>query len=435
MTSFLRVGERNRTLFFDSASSMAWSRRSSRKPRPSWVEIVGMLVLTFTFSGYQIVAGLTPFTSVSNRSLSIVLRGAAFLAVLAILPRFSVYKSDYPFWICWGVFCCVYTARLIFDESISPNSIRFGLVEFLSWAVGATFVPSLASAFVNVKINGDRLFSLIYLSSFGALILNLYQVTWGSLRREDGGRAATAILNPISLGQLGLTVLLMSVWSLRRRRWRVISVLGFLAGGAGVYLSGSKGPIVSLCFAFSAYAIVNRRKLAKKAPLIGAAGLLFFGFLYTTNPENLYIVRRISSGGFGDASRVDLLKESFSLILRNPLMGGGFSTKVFYPHNVLVEGFLVCGMLSGLPLIACFYIAFSRLKSFASIGKYHFWIVFLFLQWFSSSLVSGAIEASSALFTTMTLIVSVSSTLEPGGRLIPKDQRRIESLMPSGYQK
>ena len=396
-------------------------RDAPRKARPTRVQLVAILVLTFTFSGYQLTAGLTPFVAISNRPVSIALRAAVFFAVLWILPKVRIHRSDIPFWICWALFCSIYTARLIFDQSYSSKLLRFGLIEYLSWAIGATFLPSIVSVFLDFRKNNLKIFSFIFHSSFVALFLNLYQTKFGSLSL-DSGRAASAILNPISFGQLGLTVLIMSIWALRWRRWRVRSVIGCFAGASGVFLSGSKGPILSLCGVMFVYIAANRRKIARKVPAFGIGSVAVLGFLSTRNIDDIYIVRRISNGGFGDSIRVQLLSDSFSLIVENPLLGGGFATKVYYPHNILIEGFLVCGVVSGIPLLICFWIALARIKVWAQVGRSSFWIVLLFMQWFISSLVSGAIESSSVLFTTMTLVVSVSS------RLISDRSGRPESV-------
>jgi hypothetical protein len=384
--------------------------------KPSRSELVSMLVMAFTFSGYPLIAGLTPFTSVSNRLVSFGFRALVFLAFVPFAFRLRIARTDRNFWMCWGAFCGLYIFRLVYDGTLHSARLHYGLTEYLAWSVGATFVPSLAPAVVNFRKNERRIFNLMFISSVVAVLLNLYQTLYGPLRFASE-RAQTTILNPITLGQLSGTALLLSVWAAVRWSWRWCSAGGIAVGIAGVVLAGSKGPLLSLFVVLVAYLSIQRRQISKRLPTICFVALSGVVLASTLDLSSIYIIQRIQTTGIGDADRSALLRQSMGLVAKHPVLGPGFDPLSSYPHNIIVESFLIFGVFAGFLLLSCFYLTWRRVKAFFSTVMPCLWTGLIFLQYLTSAMVSGSIDGSAMLFTSMILVVSASRSMASHGEL------------------
>lgn len=375
-------------------------------------------VVTLTIAGYPIVAATSQLLGVENRPLSILMRIALLLVCFVLLIRFfplRIHRKTLAFWLAWWFFWTLYLVRLALDTFLNPTALQLPPSEYALFAIGVCLIPGVSTVLGNVK-GGVRftLSRLLWLITAG-IVLNIYVIFFiqGSVDVDPGAlRVETEVLNPITLGHLGVSVLLLALWKINDSQPSILvyalSCSAVAVAIIAVISSGSRGPVVSCFVALALYALVLPTHFFSRLTLFGLA---IASLLVAFNADIListFLFERLSEQLFQDDARAKLLGEALELIKTYPFFGAGIEPLETYPHNLVLESFVAVGLLTGLPF--CFMLAFAIGKIFevAQVNKSKFWVCILFIQYLVGAMLSGAIYVSSTFWVLMALTVTLS---------------------------
>lgn len=375
-------------------------------------------VITLTIVGYPLVAAASQLLGVENRPISVAMRAVHLLLSFILLIRFSpsrILRSTGPFWFAWWCFWGLYLLRLASDAFFNPAALKLPVSEYAVFAIGVCLIPGISVVLGNVKAGVDfSLSRLIWLMAVG-ILLNLFVIFFiqGASDIDPGAlRAETEVLNPIALGHLGVSLLLLVHWKVNDSRPSVLllSLLAVVATVAilAVISSGSRGPVLGYLGALAFYALVLPAHFLSRFTLFGAALSLIVVAFNVDTLVSTFFFERLSGQFFEDDARTKLLGDALELIKTHPVLGAGIDPLETYPHNLIVESFVAFGVGTG--LLFCFMIIFAirRTVALARIDRSRFWICLLFIQYLVGAMLSGAIYLSNVFWVFMALTVTLS---------------------------
>lgn len=389
------------------------------------------VVLALSIAGYPLIAPISLLFGLENRLVSIpfrvlVLLGSLWLIAdaLASSRRFRVSST----WVLWWGFWFLYLARLSVDSGLNPGELRLPVAEYWAYAVGMCLVPAVAVAIAGKEHLYECALNYLLVVAVAALLFNF------AVLLPDGGvngwkgviavRQQTETLNPISLGHVGATVFLIAAWQLtRRERFRSVTLVLLLVsaaiGLAGAVLGASRGPLVALILTFFLVMASSVRNIGSEnwKRIVGLAivgGLS--GWVISRQIDTLGAIVRLQSAlAGGDKSlgvRLELYVEAFEQFVESPMLGAGIEPTGFYPHNLVLESFVVFGVLSGLLFSILFIGAVGKGIRLIYGGSQIGWVGVITLQYAMAGLVSGALYTSTALWCLLGIFVGWSTIVE-----------------------
>ncbi|MFL2545889.1 MAG: O-antigen ligase family protein [Candidatus Rariloculaceae bacterium] len=227
------------------------------------------------------------------------------------------------------------------------------------------------------------------------------------------GRLATDTLNPISLGQLGVTLSLLSGWGIvyredLSRNQALLYFMFFWLGVITMSLAGSRGPFACLIAGQLFLGLIAlqrtgglRRFGSFVIPLVlfGIVALVLFG-------DSIVLLLRlfdILSLDTASSIRVELSQRAWVEFAANPLLGVAIEDRAFrlYPHNLVLEAFLATGLFGGLLLVIIMLFSVVHALRLALSGSVASWISVLYIQYFVSGMFSGALYGASDFWVLM----------------------------------
>lgn len=406
----------------------AWRIRSSGSVE-AWI-------LTLTMAGYPIVASVSQLFDMENRWLSISMRTLLLIICSYLLVRFfpmHLCRRTIKFWFAWWFFWIIYLIRLVLDTIYNSDALQLPAWEYMIFAFGTCMIPASVSVLGNVK--GSVVFSLPRLQLFMVLglMLNLFFVFFIQTDVSDIDlsvlRVETITLNPITIGHLGVSVLLLALW--KANDCNHLSLMGWfsiifaaIVAVIAVISSGSRGPFISFFAALALYITILPKHFFTKLTLFGFTFFLVFILFNMEKLGSTFLFERISEHLLEDNIRTMLISNAFDIIINHPLFGGGIEPLETYPHNLIVESFLVLGIFTGLPFCFMVFYAIRKTWDVAQVNRSSFWVCLLFTQYFIAAMFSGSIYLSNVFWVLMVLVVSLSAPID---RLPPKSNqfRRI----------
>lgn len=383
-------------------------------------------LLATVIAGYPLVSSLSPLLSIESRDVSILFRAVALLYSLAVgyhffvkrRIRLGIFGSAFLF------FWVMYSARLVFDTVVNPESLGRPIEEYYIFAFLVTLIPSLACyarlSAKEVLLAGKILWLMCLIAAGG--VVATYLIIGGE---GQSPRFELETLNPISVGHLGVTLIIMSVtlFPLLSLRFRWVA-LGAIGGGLVlVGVAASRGPIVSFLVALGIFYVISvihalRAQALRSMVALSLLGIVLFVlpvflFGYIEDELGFGVLSRLEAASSGGDESTDLRKISFQgawdQFLGSPILGDALEEKTtrFYPHNNILEAFMAAGILGGTMMVILYVISFvNAIRLIASRSAYT-WIGVVLLQYLVGTQFSGAIWSSDALFCLMA-VASVS---------------------------
>ena len=183
-------------------------------------------------------------------------------------------------------------------------------------------------------------------------------------------------LNPIYLARsCGLAILALIF--LQRNRLNRVSLLLFIILFLGLYIAGSRGPVMALLGVFYAKFIFGPYK---NKSVITIVMVVFTGFIAVAFSNEIYgfFVREDTSIESSLAVRFELLIIAKDMFIKNIFFGeglGSFSNHSYlgYPHNLIME------VLSELGLIGGFYLLLISIAGVKLPKDDVFFLMFVFI--------------------------------------------------------
>jgi O-antigen ligase len=254
---------------------------------------------------------------------------------------------------------------------------------------------------------------------------------------HNSGRARLVTLNPISLGHLGASLLLVSLAVLIAGRdheitLRALAFVGLIFGIVLLIASNSRGPIVAAAVAilFGWFAQRGRRRLNLTVIAVG----LYLAF----NPALLLVethfgattYSRLYGQSLGEevnvVARLTLYQSAFEAFSQNLLFGAGLemTESSSYPHNVTLEAFLATGLFGGLVFLALELAAILAAWRICRIDKRFLWAGMIVVQYVIASQFSGTIYAAAQFWPAIGLVTFASGILVHRPSQLPSVSRK-----------
>ena len=396
-------------------------------------------ILLWSILGFPFLALVTDRLNLPTSQISVAMRalavGAAFLLIIvAKRPPQKVILILFLF------FWSVYFYRLMLATFLDLEDLSLPDSTYWIWALGVCFLPALAVLINSDDSFFDRLFHRLLVIGVAAMCLaissgnTLVENSLGQI--YDSNRLNISSLNPISMGHLGATALLMSICVLfsekAAKREQCVAILIVALGVTTLILANSRGPQVATAGGIALLFLAGAHR--KRTLLIGLVLAAITIFLAAYEYEFLFseagILRRfvaLSQGG--DASsyaRVVSYQGGWSQFLQSPFWGHSIEEKItqFYPHNVILEALMATGILGGIPFILLIGCAVVRIWKLIRHASPHLWIAVIAFQYILGGMLSGAIYASGTMWVLMGLVLSPS--LRTG--LVERSRHQPETL-------
>ncbi len=321
-------------------------------------------------------------------------------------------------------------ARMFWDTIVSPlpGELQIPAGQFLLLSLGACFLPAIVA--LEFPSDATLDFARRWIEILGAIAM--VAILYVGLRGVLGGailyRLATPVLNPISVGHLGVSVMIVALCGFAgagrlARTWRTLLVV--LSVGVTV-ATVSRGPILAGLLAVVILAFVKRRRqrLGPRALLLrvglvaaGIAGIAA-AVLYLEDTGVIDILARLTDTFQDVASqeRAQMIRGAWTQFTENPLLGSAFVELQFMenPHNVVLESMMALGVV-GLGLLLV-----SMAASLAAAGDVirtaprHAWVGLIYLQYVVNGMLSGSLFTDTAFWFFGLSALALAETLPTG---------------------
>lgn len=291
--------------------------------------------------------------------------------------------------------------------------------EYYLFVIGLTFIPLLSIVFSCERINYRLFYKYVYLLVF--ITVSVSVVSNGAIANEadlSGIRQQGNIaLNTIGYGHLGVSLFLLSVYGAfympRNKNFIIINLASAIMGLYVVIMAASRGPLISLIVAVCLL-VYSQKKSRLLFFLLFISVLLIFsisgGLLYDLLGEGSPLVSRIENTGYESEVRSELFYDAWSQFLSSPIIGEDFVLlKGFgagwYPHNLILEAFMVMGFMGGTVMIL---LVVASLRSSVMMFKNYdekMLVVFFYIQYLVMFMVSGSLCAAGKFFSLMAIVL------------------------------
>lgn len=369
------------------------------------------LVVSLFFSG---------MTSMQSTTITIPYRIISTLLVLLVLAlninkfnRLTIYAKILL------VFYFFYILKVFYSLNFSHfNQYAEDDSKYYLFSIGLVFLPLLSVLLSSSILDLERVLKFSFFVVLITTLLILFKSDFALLDSSFMRFSGNSVLNPISVGHIGTSLVILSILYLRNDlRQLIIKILAIALGSIIIIKSGSRSPILALLLFLGVYFFIKSKKVF--FPI-----LLIIGGLVTIFWEklNLYFrllslasYRRIEDSIMeGDTgNRNYYYEEALKQIKNSPIFGDNFVLKTGlgigdYPHNIILESMIALGVIGGILIMV---IIFKSLKKSISIFKNDsnlMWIGAIFIQFLVLGFSSGSLWNSFELIILMGLLLNLN---------------------------
>ena len=405
--------------FYKQSNKISWS-------------LVSLYALSI--AGFPLVSAIPVLLGLESRPISVVYRAFIVCLSFVVLLYVGVIKKSLyigRFWILMLYLWLIIILRLTWDSYFNSGIMVHPFNEYLLVMIGIGFIPMCAFF---VQPNRDSLntsFLCTLLLSIFTLVVLLYAATFVDPQYLVTGRLSTEVLNPISLGHLGVSVAILSMVFLHGRSSSghlSQSALSYTFGVIGVCLgicvsiaSISRGAIVSLVIVSSIYFVSSLKNAYKnlKTYFVVLTLILTMSFIiYYFESETLIqqISQLISASDFTEKSaalRTQMLRDGWDQFLNNPIVGSATVelNTGDYPHNIVVESFMATGIIGGMLLLSIIAISLRASWHLIRAGTGYNWVGLLYLQLLVAEMFSGSLFLGASIWNYSAAVIAIDNTL------------------------
>lgn len=228
---------------------------------------------------------------------------------------------------------------------------------------------------------------------------------------EAPGRAnASAMLNTIAFGHLGVSVAIVAGYKLVSRHHanllqRVFSIVIILVGMFVMVRAGSRGPLLctfAVCFF---YALSRSRYVGLGVILAG----IFAGAVFAFMNQILAVIkifsptlagRVLATVEAGDTSgRFEAWQRAWDEACDNPLTGGHLDI-LGYAHNACLDGFMMFGLFAGWIILVLVLIDYFAAYRVLRMHVHDWWVALLAIQGVTAIQTSGCMGGNGFMQCT-----------------------------------
>lgn len=388
---------------------------------------LGIYLIILMIFGYQLQIFFQILTSIQSQIFTILFRAITlFTSLLIILIALSNNKLQLKnnsiilisFWI-------LYTLRFLIDieyyELYLTAYPKLDKYYYYSFTFGAGLIPTLALIINPYTYSNIKLYKAIYSVSFLQIISSLLVIylIFGSIN-DDMLKYRFAItnesgnlINPITIGKFGVIGMLVSfssfVFNLHKSKF--INIIFFLISSVLLFLSGSRGPTISLIFGliyiliiYFKYYNLNPIRFIKIITWVLLPISSFIYYIFTKIPVEKYaIFYRIMEFNSQNEVRTLEWKSALNQFLTNPLLGDSMFNNYdnTYAHNVILESFMATGILGGILFLLIYVKCIINIFKIYQTPQLVSSLGILTVTILSSSLFSGGLYFNDILWGTI----------------------------------
>ena len=386
----------------------------------SALKFTASLILLLTLVGYPLVAPISLIFGLDSLSVSIPFRVFIVILSLIVITEGFFLRYKFPFgifWIFWWTFWGLYISRIAIDGFFNPEALRLSVIEYYAYALGFSMIPAFAmSSNLDDSVLRRTLIWVIVLGTFGILLNTWFiysQKISVTLEEFFSARVESETFNPIILSHLGITVLILSAWMLvmgSYSKFKMILLFICLITGAMASIAGaSRGALLisAVTLPIITYLGIKNLHGRKLFYFFVFAGLFISAIAWVlTKQEEIVLINRVLEILFTDEVRKTLLVDGWNLFLKNPLLGAGTEPLGFYPHNVVLESFMLSGITSGFLFVSIIMISAVAAVKIFFIDPQNSWMSLLYIQYTVGAMFSGSLGESASMWILMVLVVS-----------------------------
>lgn len=393
--------------------------------------LFGLLV-----AGYPIASGFSVLSGAPSQSFAIFFRALVVLLscqiiFMAITNRDESEESSVTlmYWGClflmWGSYAVRFFTDVYDGTRYSEELVMVGTF------VGTTLIPFFAIQTREAIPRSHLVFRVVFYCVLMGALLNIHLIFSSNIITQMAalsGRARSASLNPISLSMLGAQLSILCLYVLVTRKSRVIIgnqvVLPSLCVGIVVLLiGGSRGPILAfLCsliplFFLSAGVLHGAAKIKVVALSAAMIGALIYVAILLQNVYQVSTVQRVEalvSGGLAEDHtsylRLQHMQGAVDQFFSSPLFGDSIvvTSTGAYPHNIPLELLMATGVIGFLSYLVLLVWSLRASVHILLHLQPYAWIVLLYAQVLTISMVSGNVWSSSLMWCLMGATICVS---------------------------
>jgi len=399
------------------------------------ISSISILCITLSLFGYEIVAAFATVAGVVSTPYAIAMRGLVVFTSLVVIVYYASKncKQLKNNTLAFGLFLfwVLYLFRIFYSTAFSNEVLAYNWTYYWIWSVGACLVP--ITAILLMEISAQQFVKIFKYSYLILIVSGLVATLKGSGLELDGdgelvekGRLVVAALNPISMGQLGVSILILSIWALcyRFQQFLFVFKLLFLINIViGVYLivgSNSRGPLLSALACMCYMILFSSQKIRFYISSIFGIFLFIFPIIALYVEDNYgfstysRIVDENQIESESTTNRLDRYYSVWSDFIQNPLFGSGLEEPIFggYPHNIFVEGYMSTGIVGGTLLMMLMLLTTVHSIKIYKHNAAYSWISLIFVQYITSAQFSGAIYASTHLWINLAIIVAIRKIIK-----------------------
>ncbi|MDA8117613.1 MAG: O-antigen ligase family protein [Actinomycetota bacterium] len=369
-------------------------------------------------AGYPLVSTLPTILGMDHRLVSLSFRAVVLILSLGLLAVACLERRPARAGLAamaLGGFWALYLLRLLLDTVVAPIPLRMPAGEYWLWAVGVCVFPMLTFLVsgANASLRQARQWSLLAAGAATLGALAMSALGQGTPDAEPAMRLGYATLNPISLGELGVSTIVLGLVTVRKGqrsspRWRLVAVCCIVAGFAAVIGAASRGPLVAMLAVTGLYAVgtVRRKRLLRALvavclalAAVWAAARVAKNLLSTDLMGRVRLLEHPESDASA-AWRLENVSRAMADFVTHPLLGSSIEDvqSQFYPHNIVVEILMATGIVGGGALIILLAGAMAVALRLLRQGGEGIWVALLFFQHLISANISGSIITSSTFW-------------------------------------
>jgi hypothetical protein len=385
--------------------------KNGPRRRIQWLVVVTFAV---ALAGFPLIALLPPLFNVESRVITVPFRAFCVFFSCVVLAVYGIYRNHLVrgwYWFGVTMLWALLLIRMTFDLIIHPIATVIPSSDYWPMALGLSLVLPLSLAVVGTRETytiGRRIcFPLVCIAA--VLIAGTGLRSYSSSAYSEG-RLGTEVLNPISIGQLGASLVILSLSGpLLKRRWLDVT-LRIVSSGVGVMmtlLTNARGAQGALFICILLLMIKAGRK--PFIILILSVVCLAYPFIQVVDMVESSTQIRVfgrwsetidptqtTSAGF----RIVLLQRAFQQFLEHPVTGNAMVEveSGLYPHNIVAEAFMATGIMGGVVLLGLLVFGCRCANKLVSSGPAYRWIGLLYFQVVVASMLSGSLLADNSFW-------------------------------------
>lgn len=403
---------------------------------------MAVAVLVLSFIGYPLVAPISLILDIPNIFVSIPFRALILIIALIVIIKRLLMRDKIHFRlfdVIWWIFWILYISRITIDGFFDPEALRLPIIQYYAYALGFAMIPALSLSVCPDHAALRRSLYLIIILGVIGIIFNMCVIHGHQILDITMNRIESKTLNAISFSHLGVTVFILSMWVLTCSDTRgflksLFFILALLIGASAALAGASRGPLLALVLTLTVVIYLGiknwRASNSFRFSFVIVIFLSGLAFLLTSN-DTILAFRRVQESMFSDDTRWNLYIDGMKLLLANPILGAGIEPLGFYPHNVILESFILSGFFSGIIFIAIISFSFLYVIRIIVYDPKSSWISLLYVQFVAGAMFSGALYDSASMWIIISLVNSHFSDLHHEGLAFTPQQASENCIVKS----